>query len=164
MQSQVLYVIPVTSILGRLALVPVGDTGTIPFSMRKETCNFPGASCDSKKDAGLLQTVVFINCWWKVFKVSFTFQTNLWHLVYLSHLFYLARIEDNDPGFERGNWMKRTKQSEPEEALQADRWYKKNTDEERDNPEQSGLYLIIYITYCVYCTYTTYESKITYDT
>ena len=80
------------------------------------------------------------------------------------HLFYLARIEDNDPGFERCNWMKRTKQSEPEEALRADRWYKKNTDEERDNPEQSGLYLIIYITYCVYCTYTTYESKITYDT
>ena len=60
--------------------------------------------------------------------------------------------------------MKRTKQSEPEEALQADRWYKKNTDEERDNPEQPCLYLIIYITYCVYCTYTTYESKIAYDT
>ena len=35
----------------RLALVPVGDTGTIPFSMRKETCDFPGASRDSKKDA-----------------------------------------------------------------------------------------------------------------
>jgi hypothetical protein len=55
MQSQVLYVIPVTSILGRLSLVPVGDTGrTIPFSMRKETvtCDFPGASCDSKMDAG----------------------------------------------------------------------------------------------------------------
>ena len=52
-QSQVLYVIPVTSILGRLALrlVPVSDTCTIPFSMRKETCDFPGASCDSKKDA-----------------------------------------------------------------------------------------------------------------
>ncbi len=54
MQSQVLYVIPVTSILGRLARrrVPVSDTGTIPFSMRKETCYFPGASCDSKMDAG----------------------------------------------------------------------------------------------------------------
>ena len=36
MQSQVLYVVPITSILGRLALVPVGDTGTIPFSMRNE--------------------------------------------------------------------------------------------------------------------------------
>jgi hypothetical protein len=35
MQSQVLYVVPITSILGRLALIPVGDTGTIPFTMRK---------------------------------------------------------------------------------------------------------------------------------
>ena len=52
MQSQVLYVLPITSILGRLALVPVGDTGTIPFTMRKETKDFPGASCDSKKGAG----------------------------------------------------------------------------------------------------------------
>ncbi len=52
MQSQVLYVLPITSILGRLALVPVGDTGTIPFTMRKETKDFPGASCDSKKNAG----------------------------------------------------------------------------------------------------------------
>ena len=52
MQSQVLYVVPITSILGRLALVPVGATGTIPFSMRKETGYFPGASCDSKKGAG----------------------------------------------------------------------------------------------------------------
>ncbi len=97
----------------------------------------------------------------RVFKVSFTFQTNLWHLVYLLHLSYLAGIQDNDPGFKRDNWMKRRKQSEPEKALQADWWYKKNTDEERDNPEQSNLYLIIYITYCVYCTYTAYEFYIT---
>ena len=34
-QSQVLYVIPVSSILGRLPLVPLGETGTIPFDMRK---------------------------------------------------------------------------------------------------------------------------------
>ena len=30
-QAQVLYVIPVSSILGRLPLVPVGATGTRPF-------------------------------------------------------------------------------------------------------------------------------------
>jgi hypothetical protein len=35
-KSQVLYVIPVSSILGRLPLVPLGETGTIPFEMRKE--------------------------------------------------------------------------------------------------------------------------------
>ncbi len=48
LQSQVMYVIPITSILGRLALVPVGETGTIPYSMRKEASSFPGAACDSK--------------------------------------------------------------------------------------------------------------------
>ena len=52
MQSQVLYVVPITSILGRLALVPVGDTGTIPFNMRKESKDFEGASCDTKRGAG----------------------------------------------------------------------------------------------------------------
>jgi hypothetical protein len=46
LQSQVLYVIPITSILGRLVLVPVGVT--IPYSMRKEASTFPGAACDSK--------------------------------------------------------------------------------------------------------------------
>ena len=37
-KSQVLYVIPVSSILGRLPLVPLGETETIPFAseMRKE--------------------------------------------------------------------------------------------------------------------------------
>ena len=45
LQRQVLYVIPVSSILGRLLLVPFGDTGTIPFSMlglEAETQSFPG--------------------------------------------------------------------------------------------------------------------------
>ncbi len=40
LQSQVLYVIPITAILGRLALVRVGDTGTIPYSMRQEATPF----------------------------------------------------------------------------------------------------------------------------
>ena len=52
MQSQVLYVVPITSILGRLVLVTVGDTGTIPFNMRKESKDFEGASCDTKMGAG----------------------------------------------------------------------------------------------------------------
>ncbi len=50
-QSQVLYVVPVTSILGRLPVVPVGTTGTIPYFMRREARDFPGASCDSKEGA-----------------------------------------------------------------------------------------------------------------
>ncbi len=54
MQSQVQCVVLTTSILGRPALVPVGDTGTIPFTMRKESKDFPGASSnsDSKLGAG----------------------------------------------------------------------------------------------------------------
>jgi hypothetical protein len=70
MQSQGLYVIPVTSILGRLALVPVGDTGTIPFSMRKETIDFPGASCDSKMDAG------DGNRWWYINSTAMKWATS----------------------------------------------------------------------------------------
>ena len=58
MQSQVLYVLPIASILGRLALVPVGDTGTIPFTIRKETKDFPGVSCNAKNGAG------DANRWW----------------------------------------------------------------------------------------------------
>ena len=46
--KQVLYVLPITSILSKLPLVPVGDTGTIPHSMRGEAADFDGASCDSK--------------------------------------------------------------------------------------------------------------------
>jgi hypothetical protein len=35
--------------------------------------------------------------------------------------------------------MKRKKPTEEEEELRADRWYYKNMDGSRDNPEQSGL-------------------------
>ena len=52
MRSQVLYVVPITSTLGRLALVPVGDTGTILFTMRKESKDFDGTSCNTKMGAG----------------------------------------------------------------------------------------------------------------
>ncbi len=45
-QAQVLHVIPVPSILRRLPLVPVSATGTIPFAMRREAADFPGAFCD----------------------------------------------------------------------------------------------------------------------
>ncbi len=44
-QAQVLYVIPVSSILGHLPVVPVGEKGTIPYDMRRESLDFPGASC-----------------------------------------------------------------------------------------------------------------------
>jgi hypothetical protein len=51
-QAQVLYVIPVSSVLGRLPLVPVGATGTIPFAMCREAADFPGAFCDKSANSG----------------------------------------------------------------------------------------------------------------
>ena len=62
-QAQVLYVIPVSSILGRLPLVPVGATGTIPFDMRKESADFPGAACDKTKDGGDGCRWWYVNSW-----------------------------------------------------------------------------------------------------
>jgi hypothetical protein len=92
------------------------------------------------------------------------FQTQIhWKTIgYLQILFCLARnqprIHDNDPGFEHENWMKRKKPSEPEEPLQADRWFSKNMDHERDNPEQSGMYLNFQITYATYLYQITYAT------
>jgi hypothetical protein len=51
-QAQVLYVITVSSILGRLPVVPVGEKGTIPYDMRRESSDFPGASCDKSQNSG----------------------------------------------------------------------------------------------------------------
>ena len=42
--SLVLYVLPITHILGMLPLVPVGDTGTFPHRMRGESAEFPGVN------------------------------------------------------------------------------------------------------------------------
>ena len=35
-----------------LALVPAGDTGSIPYAMRAESASYPGATCDSRPGAG----------------------------------------------------------------------------------------------------------------
>ncbi len=41
-KKPILYVIPIQSILGKLSLVPVGDTGTAPHSMRNALSGAPG--------------------------------------------------------------------------------------------------------------------------
>ncbi len=52
--SQVFYVLPVESImiLEKLPVVPVGDTGTITYSMRQHAADFVGAAFDTKEGAG----------------------------------------------------------------------------------------------------------------
>ena len=49
---EVFYVLPISSLLGKLPVVPVGNTGTIPFSMRRSADDFVGAAFDSAEGAG----------------------------------------------------------------------------------------------------------------
>ncbi len=51
-EKQVYYVLPILSILGKLPVVPVGDTGTIPFSKRRHAEEFVDAAFDSRESAG----------------------------------------------------------------------------------------------------------------
>jgi hypothetical protein len=59
-RKPVLYVIPIQSILGKLAVVPVGDTGTIPYHLRNV---FPGAPGDRRPGAGDGCGMWFVNSW-----------------------------------------------------------------------------------------------------
>jgi len=47
--NQVFYFLPVEYILGKLVVVPVGDTGTIPYSMRQHAQDFVGAAFDTRE-------------------------------------------------------------------------------------------------------------------
>ncbi len=48
-KKPILYVIPIESILGKLPVAPVGDTGTIPHILRN---HFPGAPGDCRPGSG----------------------------------------------------------------------------------------------------------------
>ena len=61
--SQVFYVLPVESILGKLPVVPIGDTGTIPYSMRQHAADFVGAAFDTREGAGDGSRWWYINTW-----------------------------------------------------------------------------------------------------
>ncbi len=61
---EVLYVIPVESILGKLPVVPVGDTGTIPHTMRAERArDLDGARCVREMGKGDGTRCWFVNNW-----------------------------------------------------------------------------------------------------
>ncbi len=61
--KQVFYVLPVENILGKLPVVPVGDTGTIPYSMRQHVEDFVDAAFDTKEGAGDGSRWWYINTW-----------------------------------------------------------------------------------------------------
>ena len=68
-EKAVLYVLPITSILGRLPVVLAGDTGTIPFSYHNgcrngaHTYDHNLAKADSRPGAGDGSPMYFVNSW-----------------------------------------------------------------------------------------------------
>ncbi len=61
--NQVFNVLPVESILGKLPVVPVGDTGTIPYCMCQHAKDFVGAAFDTREGAGDGSRWWYINMW-----------------------------------------------------------------------------------------------------
>ena len=62
------WIVPTISILGRLPLVPAGQTGTIPHSMyaRQQAC-FEYGECNKRDEPGTGSLVFHINSWAMVF-------------------------------------------------------------------------------------------------
>jgi hypothetical protein len=62
--APVVYIVPLSHILGRLPLLPAGDYGTIPRSMshRKDAC-FPRGICDRQGQPGSGSPLYYINTW-----------------------------------------------------------------------------------------------------
>ncbi len=61
--NQVFYVLPVESILGKLPVVPGGDTGTIPYYMQQHSEDFVGSAFDTREGAGDGSGGWYINTW-----------------------------------------------------------------------------------------------------
>ena len=57
------YVLPIECILGKLPVVPVGATGTIPFSMRRSAADFVDAAFDSAEGTGDGSMWWYVNTW-----------------------------------------------------------------------------------------------------
>ena len=62
------WIVPVSSLLGRLPLIPANDTGSIPHSMQgsMDTC-YPGDECDNLVKSGTGSALFYINCWTIIF-------------------------------------------------------------------------------------------------
>jgi hypothetical protein len=59
-KKPILFVIPIQSILGKLPVVPVGDTGTIQYHLRN---TFSGTPCHCRLGAGNGCKMWFVNSW-----------------------------------------------------------------------------------------------------
>ena len=70
--TSVLYVVPLSHILGKLPLVPAGDDGTIPWNMhgRKAAC-YPRGVCDRQGSPGSGSPLFYINSWAMIWPVDY---------------------------------------------------------------------------------------------
>ncbi len=55
--------LPKESILGKLTVVPVGDTGTIPYCMQQHAEDFVGSTFDTREGAGDGGRGRYVNTW-----------------------------------------------------------------------------------------------------
>ncbi len=60
-QEPIVYMIPVTDILGKLALVPYCETGTIPYDWPGLVLFYPRKVCDRKDKLGSGSKLYYIN-------------------------------------------------------------------------------------------------------
>ncbi len=70
--DHVLYVVPLSHILGKLPLVLAGDDGTIPRQMhcRKDAC-YPLGMCDRQGSPGTGSPLFYINSWAMIWSVDY---------------------------------------------------------------------------------------------
>ena len=62
--NPVVYVVPLSHILGRLPLIPAGDFGTIPRNMSgRGDAYYPWGSCDKRGAPGSGSKLFYINSW-----------------------------------------------------------------------------------------------------
>ena len=63
-EKPVIYIVPITSILGRLPLIPAGDHGTIPAELRgRKRDLFPLGKCDEDRRPGTGSRLFYISSW-----------------------------------------------------------------------------------------------------
>ena len=63
-EKPVVYIVPITSILGRLPLIPAGDHGTIPAELRgRKRDLFPLGKCDEDRRPGTGSRLFYISSW-----------------------------------------------------------------------------------------------------
>jgi hypothetical protein len=65
-EKPVVYIVPITSILGRLPFIPAGDHGTIPAALRLGGSKrelFPLGTCDEDGRPGTGSRLHYISLW-----------------------------------------------------------------------------------------------------